>query len=173
MKLVLAVFSFILALQLQAQTVKSKALQLKYTTPAGWNAEEFGGKNNWDESGNKLCKCSGLHFTKPKNNGQLNVVVYPSTVNGLDSSKRDMVGNLRFVPVEKYDKTRNKNFSFEKRRSVFEDAKSKNKSFEVIRYKAKVEDHFYLFYTWQEKQGAVDPDTEKELFEVINSIEPL
>jgi hypothetical protein len=173
MKNLFAFITIFMSLSLQAQTIKSKILQLKYTTPAGWNAEEFGGKNNWDESGNTLCKCSGLHVTKPKNNGLLHVLVYPSTVNGLDSSKRDMVGNLRFVPVEKYDKTRNKHFSFEKRRSEFEDLKSKNKSFEVIRYKAKVDDHYYIFYTWQEKQGAIDPDTEKELFEVINAMEPL
>lgn len=173
MKNLFAFIAVLMSLSFQAQTVKSKSLKLKYTTPAGWNAEEFGGKNSWDEAGNNLCKCSGLHFTKPDNNGLLHVLVYPSSVNGLDSSKRDMAANLRFVPVEKYDKTRNKYFSFEKRRSVFEDAKSKNKSFEVIRYKAKVEDHYYLFYTWQEKQGAMDPDTEKVLFEVINSIEPL
>lgn len=173
MKILLVAFAILLSLAIHAQAVKSKLLKLKYTVPAGWNAEEFGGKINWDESGNNLCKCSGLHVTKSKSNGTLHVVVYPSTVNGLDSSKRDMVGNLRFVPVEKYDKTRNKNFSFEKRRSVFEDNKTKTKSYEVFRYKAKVDDHFYIFYTWQEKQGMIDPDTEKELFEVINAMEPL
>ncbi len=157
----------------QAQTVKSKALKLKYTTPEGWNVEEFGGKTSWDESGNSLCKCSGLYFFKSNKDGKLNVLIYPSTVFGLDSTKRDMVGNLKFVDVEKYDKTRNKAFSFEKRKSNFTDSKTNKKSFEVIKYKAKVEDHYYIIYTWQENLGMMSPNTEKELFEVVNAIEPL
>ena len=42
-----SIFSF-------SQTVKSKLLKLKYTTPESWTANEFGGKLNWDESGNVI-----------------------------------------------------------------------------------------------------------------------
>ena len=153
-------------------TVKSKSLKLKYTAPQGWNTEEFGGKNSWDESGNALCKCSGVSFSKSHKDGKLNVVIYPSTTSGLDSSKRNFVGNIRFDNVEKYDKTRNKFFSFEKKRSNFTDSKSNKKSFEVIRYFAKVENHFYIIYTWQENMSALSPSIEKELFEMVNAVEP-
>lgn len=173
MKNVLFLLALAFCIQIQAQTVKSKALKLKYTTPAGWAVSEFGGKDSWDQSGNELCNCSSLHFTKDNKDGKLNVLVYPTTVNGLDSAKRNIVGRMQFVDVEKYDKTRNKNFSFEKRRSNFVNMKTKGKSFEVIRYKAKVDDHYYLIYTWQENMGMMSPNTEKELFEVINNIEPL
>jgi len=155
-----------------AQT-KSKTLKLKYTAPEGWNVEEFGGKTNWDEAGNALCKCSGLVFTKQHKDGKLSVVIYPSTVSGLDSLKREMVGSLKFIDVEKYDKTKNKYFSFEKKKSNFQDLKSNKKMYEVIKYKTKIEDHFYIIYTWQENMGMMSPNTEKELFQVINALEPL
>ena len=70
-------------------------------------------------------------------------MVYPSTQSGLDSTKRNFVGALRFENVEKYDKTKNKYFSFERKKSNFTDSKTNKKSFDVIRYFAKVEDHFY------------------------------
>ena len=155
-----------------AQT-KSKILKLKYTAPEGWNVEEFGGKANWDEAGNTLCKCSGLYFTKQNKDGKLNVVVYASTISGLDSSKREMVGSMKFVDVEKFDKTKNKNFSFEKKKSNFQDVKANKKMYEVIKYKTKVEDHFYIIYTWQENMGMMSPNTEKDLFQVVNAVEPL
>ncbi len=157
---------------LAAQT-KSKTLKLKYTAPEGWNAEEFGGKTTWDESGNALCKCSGLYFTKQNKDGKLNVMVYPSTISGLDSSKREMVGSMKFVDVEKFDKTKNKYFSFEKKKSNFTDVKTNKKMYEVVKYKTKIEDHFYIIYTWQENMGMMSPNTEKDLFLVINALEPL
>lgn len=173
MKHLILSYFLLISVSIQSQTVKSKSLQLKYITPEGWNVEEFGGKTSWDESGNSLCKCSGVYFSKSHKDGKLNVVIYPSNVFGLDSIKRNMVGNLRFENVEKYDKTRNKAFSFEKRRSNFHDAKSNKKLYDVIKYKAKVDDHYYIIYTWQESMNMMSPNTEKELFEVINAIEPL
>lgn len=155
------------------QTVKSKALKLKYTLPAGWNAEEFGGKTSWEEAGNVMCKCSGAAFYKTHKDGKMNVVIYPSTQSGLDSLKRNFVAHLRFENVEKYDKTRNKNFSFERKRSNFTDSKTTKKSYEVIRYLAKVEDHFYIIYAWQESMNALNSTNEKELYEMVNAIEPL
>jgi hypothetical protein len=155
-----------------AQT-KSKVLKLKYTAPEGWNVVEFGGKESWDESGNALCKCSGLQFTKQHKDGKLNVVVYPSTISGLDSLKREMVGSMKFVDVEKYDKTKNKNFSFEKKKSYFQDVRANKKMYEVVKYKTKIDDHFYIIYTWQENTGMMSPDIEKELFQVVNALEPL
>jgi len=155
------------------QSVKSKPLKLKYTPPAGWNAEEFGAKTSWEESGNAMCKCSGVAFFKSHKDGKMNVVVYPSSQSGLDSAKRNFVGNLRFENVEKYDKTKNKYFSFERKRSNFTDSKTTKKSFEVIRYLAKVEDHFYIIYSWQENMNALNSTNEKELYEMVNAIEPL
>ena len=155
------------------ETVKSKPLKLKYTPPSGWVAEEFGSKLNWEETGNALCKCSGLKFTKQHKDGKLNVVVYPSTQSGLDSTKRNFVGALRFENVEKYDKTKNKFFSFERKKSNFTDSKTNKKLFDVIRYLAKVDDHFYIIYSWQENVSLMSPQIEKELFEMINAIEPL
>lgn len=146
-----------------AQT-KSKILKLKYTAPEGWNVEEFGGKANWDEAGNALCKCSGLYFTKQNKDGKLNVVVYASTISGLDSSKREMVGSMKFMDVEKFDKTKNKNFSFEKKKSNFQDVKANKKMYEVIKYKTKVEDHFYIIYTWQENMGMMSQIRKKIFF---------
>lgn len=156
-----------------SQTVKSKPLKLKYSTPNGWTAQEFGGKLSWDESGNELCRCSGVIFSKPHTNGKLNILVYPTNAAGLDSSKRNYVGMLRWENVEKYEKTTNKSFSFEKRRSNFTDTKGSKKSYEVIRYKAKIEDHFYIIYAWQENTGLLNPNVEKEFNEMLNAIEPL
>ncbi len=155
------------------ETIKSKILKLKYTPPAGWNAEEFGGKTNWEESGNNLCKCSGVYFFRTHKDGKMNVVIYPSTQSGLDSTKRNFVGSLRFENVEKYDKTKNKFFSFERKKSNFTDSKTTKKSFEVIRYLAKVEDHFYVIYAWQESMNALNSTNEKELYEMVNAIEPI
>jgi hypothetical protein len=159
-------------LLLSQQTIKSKNLKLKYTLPGGWNAEEFSGKKSWDDGGNDLCNCSSVAFTKMHNDGKLNVVIYPSTQGGLDSSKRNLVGSKRFDNVDKYDKTRNKNFSFEKKRSSFTDIKTNSKSFEVIRYFTKVDDHYYIIYAWQENKKPISPDTEKELYEMVNAVEP-
>lgn len=92
---------------------------------------------------------------------------------GLDSTKRNFVGALRFENVEKYDKTKNKFFSFERKKSNFTDSKTNKKSFDVIRYLAKVDDHFYIIYSWQENVSLMSPQIEKELFEMINAIEPL
>ncbi len=156
-----------------SQTVKSKILKLKYTVPEGWTAKEFGGQLNWDEKGNEMCRCSGVAFSKPNKNGKFNVVVYPSPVGGMDSVKREMVGNLHFVSVEKYEKATNKNFSFEKRRSNFFDTKTKTNSYNVIRYVAKVEDHYYVFYVWQENMNLLNSTSEKELAEMVNAVEPL
>ncbi|MGZ4099189.1 MAG: hypothetical protein ACXVNM_09945, partial [Bacteroidia bacterium] len=61
------------------ENIKLKALKLRYTVVPNWSAEEFGGKNSWDESGNSLCHCSGVLFTKPNAGGKMNVLVYPST----------------------------------------------------------------------------------------------
>ena len=155
------------------ETVKSKPLKLKYTPPSGWVAEEFGSKLNWEETGNALCKCSGVKFTKQHKDGKLNVVVYPSKQSGLDSTKRNFVGTLRFENVEKYDKTKNKFFSFERKKSNFTDSKTNKKSFYVIRYLTKVDYHFYIIYSWQENVSLMSPQIEKELFEMINAIEPL
>lgn len=155
------------------QTVKSKPLKLKYTLPAGWNAQEFGSPASWEEQGNNLCKCSGILFYKSHKDGKMNVLVYPSTQSGLDSAKRQMVGSLHFDDVQKYDKTKNKNFSFERKKSNFTDSKTKAKSYEVFRYFAKVEDHFYIIYAWQENMQALNSTNEKELYEMVNAIEPL
>jgi len=157
-----------------AQTIKSKPLKLKYTLPAGWIAEEFGDALDWEKTGNALCKCSGVKFSKQHKDGKMNVLVYPSSQSGLDSTKRNFVGPLVFTDVQKYDKTKNKFFSFERKKSNFADAKKNNeKSFDVIRYQTKVEDHFYIIYAWQENKQLMSPQTEKELFEMINAIEPL
>lgn len=162
-----SVFSF-------AQTVKSKLLKLKYTTPEGWTASEFGGLKNWDESGNTMCRCSGIAFSKPHKNGKFNVVVYAVPNGGLDSAKREFVGSLHFVNVEKVEKTTNKNFAFEKRRSNFYDVKTKTNSYNCIRYISKpTEGHFYIIYVWQENMDLLNSTSERELTEMVNNIEPL
>lgn len=157
-----------------AQTVKSKVLKLKYTTPENWTANEFGGSKNWDESGNEMCRCSGIAFSKPHKNGKYNVVIYAVPNGGLDSVKREFVGSLHFVNVEKVEKTTNKGFSFEKRRSNFFDTKSKKASYNCIRYITKpIDGHCYIIYVWQENMDLLNSTSEKELAEMVNSIEPL
>ncbi len=156
------------------QTVKSKILKLKYSPPAGWNVLEFGSaaSTNWEEQGNALCKCSGISFNRSHKDGKMNVVIYPSTQSGLDSTKRNFVGTLHFEDVQKYDKTKNKFFSFERKRSNFTDSKTKARSFEAIRYFAKIDDHFYVIYAWQENMSTLSPSNEKEIYEMVNAIEP-
>lgn len=157
-----------------SQTAKSKLLKLKYITPEGWTANEFGGKLNWDESGNDMCKCSGVAFSKPHKNGKYNVVVYAVPNGGLDSLKREFVGSLHFVNVEKVEKTTNKSFSFEKRRSNFFDVKTKKASYNCIRYISKPMDgHSYIIYVWQENMDLLNSTSEKELNEMVNLIEAL
>ena len=157
------------------QTVKSKNLKLKYTPPLGWNAKEFGGVSPWEERETdlKLCNCSGVLFTKSDKEGQLNVLVYPSTVSGLDSTKRNNIGKLQFADVQKYEKTKNKHFSFEVKRSNFLQMPFKTKSYDVIRYFAKVEDHYYIIFAWQENTNALNSTSEKTLYEMVNAIEPM
>jgi len=165
---------FILSLgNFAQQTVKSKNLQLKYTPPAGWNAKEFGGLSPWEDLGNEFCKCGGVYFYRTHGDGKMNVVVYPSTQSGLDSLKRNFVGSLHFEDVQKYDKTKNKAFSFERKKSNFTDSKTKAKSFDVIRYQTKVDNRFYIIYTWQENMQALNSTNEKLLYEMVNAIEPL
>lgn len=162
-----SVFSF-------SQTVKSKLLKLKYKTPEGWTANEFGGLKNWDEAGNEMCHCSGIAFSKPHKNGKYNVVLYAVPNGGLDSAKREFVGPLRFVNVEKVEKTTNKSFSFEKRRSNFFDTKTKKASYNCIRFISKPMDgHCYIIYVWQENMDLLNSTSEKELTEMVNSIESL
>ncbi len=155
----------------QAQSVKSKNLKLKYTPPAGWNAEEFGTKSPWEEPGNALCACAGVHFSKSHKDGKMHVVVYPSTQSGLDSTKRNAVGNLEFVDVVKYDRVRNNDMSFERKKSNFIESKTKAKSFDAYRYFVKVDDHFYIIFAWQENTQTLNSTNEKELFTMVNSIE--
>jgi hypothetical protein len=159
---------------LQAQTVKSKVLKLKYTPLAGWNAQEFGNPTTktWEEPGNAMCSCSGIAFFKQHKDGKMNVVAYPSTQSGLDSAKRNAVGNLRFEDVVKFDKVRINEIPFERKKSNFVDSKTKAKSFEAYRYFAKVDDHFYIIYAWQENMQALNSTNEKELFEMVKAIEP-
>lgn len=162
-----------LSMTLSAQSGKSKSIKIKYTLPAGWNVEEFGGKTSWDEAGGSLCKCSYLYFYKAHKDGKMNILVYPSSQGGLDSAKRNFVGPLVFQNVEKYDKTRNKSFSFERKKSNFIDAKTKSKSYEAFRYQAKIEDRYYIIYAWQESMNALNSVSEKELYEMVNGLEPL
>jgi hypothetical protein len=157
---------------LQAQTAKSKNLKLKYTLPAGWNILEFGGKSPWEEGSNNLCKCSGILFFKSHKDGKMNVLVYPSTQAGLDSTKREFVGNLHFETVEKYDGVRSNGLSYERKRSNFFDTKTTSKSFDVYRFFAKVDDHFVIIYAWQENMRLLNSTNEKELLEMVRAIEP-
>jgi hypothetical protein len=159
-----------LSVALQAQT-KSKNLKLKYELPAGWNAQEFGGKEPWEGAGNAMCPCSGVYFYKSHKDGKMNVVVYPSTQSGLDSTYRNAVGNLRFEDVVKFDRVRSNSLSLERKKSNFTDTKTKAKSFEVYRYSTKVDDHFFIIYAWQENMQMLNSTNEKELFAMVNAIE--
>lgn len=162
------------AFSLNAQTVKSKILKLKYTTPESWTATEFGGQTSWDEKGNEMCRCSGVAFSKPDKDGKFNVVVYAVPNGGLDSTKREFVGPLHFENVEKVEKTTNKNFAFEKRRSNFYDVRAKKPSYNCIRYITKAtEGHCYIIYAWQENMNLLNSTSEKALTEMVNAIEPL
>ena len=157
-----------------SQTVKSKLLKVKYTTPDNWTAAEFGGQTSWDEKGNEMCRCSGIAFSKPHKNGKFNVVLYAVPKNGLDSTKREFVGPLHFENVEKVEKTTKKNFAFEKRRSNFYDVRAKKTSYNCIRYITKpTEGHCYIIYAWQENMDLLNSTSEKELAEMVNAIEPL
>jgi len=155
------------------KAMKSKVLKLKYTPPAGWNVKEFGDPESktWEETGNEMCKCSGVAFFKTHKDGKMNVVVYPSTQSGLDSAKRNSVGPLRFEDVAKVDNVRNNGLSFQRKKSNFTDTRTGNKSFEVYRYFTKVDDHFYIIYAWQENMQALNSTNEREVFQMVNSIE--
>lgn len=159
----------LLTCSISAYSQKAKNMKVKYTLPEGWNAEEFGGKTPWEESGNSFCKCSGLYFYKSHKDGKMNVVLYPSTPAGLDSSKREAVGDLKFVNVEKFDRVRHNDVSFERKKSNF--TKNKTKSFETFRYLAKVDDHYYIIYAWQENMQLLNSTDEKELQEMVKAIE--
>lgn len=99
-------------------------------------------------------KYSGVAFSKPDANGKYNVVGYAFSVGGLDSTKCAFVRNLHFVNIEKIEKSVNENFSFEKRRSNFVDAKTKAKSYNCLRYITKLKDGYsYIIYAWQEKMN--------------------
>jgi len=156
---------------LQAQT-KSKNLKIKYTLPAGWNAEEFGGKAPWEDAGNTFCHCAGAFFYRQHKDGKMNVVIYPSTQAGLDSTKRNFVGTLHFEDVVKYDNVRSNGMSLQRKKSNFTDSKTGAKSFEAFRYFTKVEDHFYIIYAWQESMQPLNSTNERELLQMVNAIEP-
>jgi hypothetical protein len=153
------------------ETVKSKSLKLKYALPQGWVAEEFGGQSPWEDAGNSLCHCSGIVFTRQHKDGKMKVVIYPSTVAGLDSAKRNAVGNLRFEDVQKYEKGKTKNYSFERKKSNFVEMPGGKKSYEAMRYFIKAGDHFYILYAWQESMNALNSTSEKDLYQMVNSIE--
>jgi hypothetical protein len=155
------------------KAVKLTNLKLKYTLPEGWNAEAFGGESPWENANSGYCKCAGVMFTKQHPNGPMHVLVYPSTISGLDSTKRNYVGSLHFEKVEKYFKTTNKNFSFEKRESYFTDTKKGTKAYDAFRYIARPKTTTYIIYTWQETANKMDGKTERELFEMVNGIEPM
>jgi hypothetical protein len=157
-----------------SQTIKSKALKLKYTLAESWTANEFADPLNWDKGGNAMCKCSGVAFSKPDANGKYNVVVYAVPAGGLDSAKREFVGTLHFVNVEKIEKAVNEYFSFERRRSNFVDAKTKAASYNCMRYVTKPKDGYsYIIYAWQENMNLLNSTSEKELSKMINVIAPL
>lgn len=156
-----------------AQTeVKSKFLKLKYKTPPGWTAHEFGDNKSWDGTGNYLCHCAGVLFTKESNIGKMNVLVYPTTVSGLDSSYRDGMADMKFIDVQKRERIKNKYFSFDMKHSYLGEKISGKKKYDAIRYQTKSEKHYYIIYSWRETTEPMNPDTEKALFEMINSIEP-
>lgn len=169
----IALFILNIAALVAQKTVKVQSLKLKYALPEGWRAEVFAGEEPWEKTQSVYCNCAGVLFTKQHSNGAMNVMVYPSTVSGLDSTKRNRVGDLYFEKVEKYFKTTNKVFSFEKRVSAFMDVKKGKKVCDAIRYIARPEKTTYIIYTWQENNLAMDPKTERELFEMVNAIEPI
>jgi len=176
MKKLCLLLAICLSTGLIAQTKgKSKALKIKYTMPAGWNVLEFGNPTTktWEEppTGVDICKCSGIHFFRTHKEGKMNVVLYASTQSGLDSAKRNSVGHLQFIDVERFDKIRNNDISFERKKSNFTDTKTKSKSFEVFRYFAKVDDHFYIINAWQENMQLLSAANQKLLFEMVNTIE--
>ena len=157
-----------------SQTIKSKALKLKYTLVDSWTASEFGDPLNWDKSGNAMCRCSGVTFSKPDAKGKYNIVVYAVPAGGLDSAKREFVGTLHFVNVEKIEKAVNENFSFERRRSNFVDVKTKAASYNCMRYVTKAKDGYsYIIYAWQENMNLLNSSSERELSKMINVIAPL
>ena len=174
MKKIILFFCLSLSLVITAQkAVKVKELKLKYTLPENWNAETYATEQPWESANNSLCKCAGILFFKAHKNGKMNVVIYPTTTSGLDSTKRNFVGSLRFENVEKYDKSKNSFFSFQKKSSHFTDTKTNKKSYDVIRYQTKIEDRSYIIYAWQESTNLLNPTVEKELYEMVNGIEPL
>ncbi|MCU0360438.1 MAG: hypothetical protein MUF75_06925 [Bacteroidia bacterium] len=157
---------------------KAKSLKLLYTLPEGWNAMEFGNPQSkaWEEGAKEsvnqqICNCAGISFSKSHKDGRMNVVVYPSTASGLDSTKRNFVGSLQFQDVEKYDNIRNNGVSFKRKKSNFIDSKTKNKSFEVYRFFAKVDDHYYIIYAWQENMQILTSTNQKMLFDMVNAIQ--
>lgn len=92
-----------------------------------------------EDSGNEsiaigICGMWVLTSYRTHGDGKMNVVVYASTQSGLDSTKRNFVGSLHFEDVQKWDRTKDKAFSFERKKSNFTDSKTKSKSYEVIRY---------------------------------------
>lgn len=151
---------------------KSKNLKIKYTLLPGWTVEEFGGKAPWEDAGNDLCHCAGAVFTKTHKDGKMKIVVYPSTQSGLDSAKREGVGRLKFENVEKKDGVRSNGVFYERKRSNFKDSKSGAKSYDVFRFFARVDDHFYIIYAWQENMQLLNSTNEKELLEMVKAIEP-
>lgn len=174
MKTFCFLLTMLLSTSLFAQkSFKSKSLKIKYTLSEGWNAKEFGNPDSktWEESGNYLCKCSGILFFRTHKDGKMNVLLYPSTVSGLDSAKRNFVGPLEFIEVEKYDNIRNNGISFQRKKSNFMDTKTKSKSFEVYRYFAKVEDRYYIIYAWQENMQMLTSTNQKLVFDMVNAIE--
>ena len=102
----------------------------------------------------------------------MKIVVYPSTQSGLDSAKREGVGRLKFENVEKKDGVRSNGVFYERKRSNFKDSKSGAKSYDVFRFFARVDDHFYIIYAWQENMQLLNSTNEKELLEMVKAIEP-
>jgi len=167
------IFVFTVALfcsVLVAQEMKWKHFKLKSSNLNGWNVKEYPGGSSWDDAKNEWCSCAALYFFKNWKNKKLCVLVYP-TLYSLDSAKYHYAGAMKFIPVEKYEQIRNKNFSFKKERSEWNNGSGKK--FDAIRYTARKEKTTYIIYTWAETPEMMDPDTEKELYALVNSLEPL
>jgi hypothetical protein len=165
---------FSLTFSTNAQTVKSKSLKLKYTLNDGWTAKEFGDPLNWDKGDKTICNCAGVAFSKPDANGKYNIVVYAVPMGGLDSAKREFVGTLKFVQVEKVERAVNEYFSFERRRSNFIETKTNSQSYNCMRYITKPKDGYcYMIYAWQENMSLLNSTSERELVKMINVIAPL